>query len=179
MKLKALVPTVFVVVALPAVALAGAPTQAEASNAAKICAGLKQAMGSPTFRATYGTNATRSDALGKCVCWAKIEQQDTQQATRLCATEQNDANFATNHAGKTFAQFYGTGTSTARTPSAAASRPGCRSRPQAAGVRDRHRRQRLCHRADGESRRLQGQVRHQREQVERLRPLRITEGDRE
>jgi hypothetical protein len=112
MKLKGFLFALILIAAIPAVALARGPTATEQSNAATICAGLEKAMGSATFKATYGTNATRSDALGQCVArWAKIEQQDTSQATHQCALEQNDANFAASHGGKTFVQFYGTGKS--------------------------------------------------------------------
>jgi hypothetical protein len=108
MKLTASVLVALALAAVPATALAQPPTQQSA--AAKICAGLEKALGTSTFKATYGVNAGRSDAFGKCVSrWAKIEQQDTQKATRLCAAEQNDANFAANHGTKTFGQFYGTG----------------------------------------------------------------------
>jgi hypothetical protein len=112
MKRKGFLLALLLIAAIPAVALARGPTATEQSNAATICAGLEKAMGGATFKATYGTNGTRSDALGKCVArWAKIEQQDTLKATHQCALEQNDANFAASHGGKTFAQFYGTGKS--------------------------------------------------------------------
>jgi hypothetical protein len=112
MKLKGFLLALILIAAIPAAALARGPTATEQSNAAKICAGLEKAMGSATFKATYGTNATRSDAFGRCTArWAKIEQQDTLKATQQCALEQNDANFAASHGGKTFAQFYGTGKS--------------------------------------------------------------------
>src|SRR5919202_2372803 len=40
---------------------------------------------------------------------AQVVAQTQQSAQQLCTAEQSDANFATAHAGKTFAQFYGTG----------------------------------------------------------------------
>lgn len=110
MKLIASLLVALALAAVPATALAQAPTPVQQSAAAKICVGLEKALGTSTFKATYGANAAKSDAFGKCVSrWAKIEQQDTQKATRLCAAEQNDANFAANHGTKTFGQFYGTG----------------------------------------------------------------------
>jgi predicted secreted Zn-dependent protease len=112
MKLKGFLLALFLTAAIPAAALARGPTAAEHSNAAAVCAGLEKAIGSATFTATYGTNATRSDAFGACTAsWAKLEQQDTLKATRQCALEQNDSNFAASHGGKSFAQFYGTGKS--------------------------------------------------------------------
>ena len=84
MKLRGLLLAFFALAVVPA-ALAQAPTLAQRSAAARICAGLEQAMGTATFKATYGTNATRSNASGMCVSrWAKIEQQDTLKATHQC-----------------------------------------------------------------------------------------------
>jgi G:T/U-mismatch repair DNA glycosylase len=109
MKLRGFLLALFALAVVPA-ALAQVPTPAQHSAAARICAGLEQTMGAATFKATYGTNATKSNASGTCVSrWAKIEQQDTLKATHQCAAEQNDPNFASSHGGKTFAQFYGTG----------------------------------------------------------------------
>jgi hypothetical protein len=36
------------------------------------------------------------------------DSQNQTNAAQACKAEQNDANFATNHGDKTFAQFYGT-----------------------------------------------------------------------
>jgi hypothetical protein len=53
-------------VALPAAAAAQTsppPTQ----NAAQLCRAERQAMGEQVFKMTYGTNANRSNAFGRCV----------------------------------------------------------------------------------------------------------------
>lgn len=59
----------FVVVAallVPLAALAGA-TPSASSLANQTCTQLKKADGAAQFAATYGTNATKSNAFGKCV----------------------------------------------------------------------------------------------------------------
>jgi hypothetical protein len=80
--------------ALPGAALAAAtPTPADQSNAAKTCRAERTQMGDATFRATYGTNANRSNAFGKCVSkHARLEQQAREgapdSAARKCREEQ-------------------------------------------------------------------------------------------
>ena len=64
------------------------------------------------FKATYGTNADKSNAFGKCVsAWTQKEHQNRHAAETACKAEQADAGFAAAHGGKTFAQFYGVGKS--------------------------------------------------------------------
>jgi hypothetical protein len=111
MRIKLLMAVVFTFLLGSAAALAATPPSAQdRANAATICAGLRTAIGATTFKQTYGTNANRSDAYGKCVSrWAQTEQLDRDNAAKACTAEQNDPNFAANHGGKTFAQFYGTG----------------------------------------------------------------------
>ncbi|MET0938878.1 MAG: hypothetical protein ABWY51_06620 [Gaiellaceae bacterium] len=90
-----------------------------AKNAAKAC---KAEQLDPTFVAShggksfedhYGTNVNKKNAFGKCVsskASAAVEsQQDaTLNAAKKCKAERADANFASGHGGKTFADFYGT-----------------------------------------------------------------------
>ncbi len=58
------------------------------------------------FKLLYGS----SNAYGKCVSKAaSAASQSTTNASKLCAAERADANFAATHDGKTFAQFYGSG----------------------------------------------------------------------
>ena len=100
-----------VLVFAPAAALADdTPTPAATATAQKDCAALQTSLGATTFKQTYGTNANRSNAFGKCVSkLAKSEQENLSSSSSACRTEQNDPNFAANHGGKTFDQFYGTG----------------------------------------------------------------------
>jgi hypothetical protein len=98
---------------VPVAALAenGAPTPSSVAN--QICKNEQTSMGA-LFATTYGTNASRSNAFGQCVAKnAGAAQQDVTNAAKQCQTEQADANFAANHGGKTFDQYYG-----ANTPSA-------------------------------------------------------------
>lgn len=70
-------------------------------------------MGDAAFAQTYGTNKNRRNAFGKCV--SHRAAQDTtdqrtaqQNAPQTCRAEQADPNFAANHNGESFDQYYGT-----------------------------------------------------------------------
>ena len=95
----------------PAAALADTtPTPAAQSQANHDCTTLQTTLGAATFKQTYGTNANRSNAFGKCVSkMATAEQQNLTAAPGACRAEQSDSTFAANHGGKTFDQTYGTG----------------------------------------------------------------------
>jgi hypothetical protein len=111
MKLKALLSILAVAAILPVAALANNATSADKANGARTCQALKLSLGA-TFAATYGTNADKSNAFGKCVsAWTRAEHQNRHEAEAACKAEQADAGFAAAHDGKTFAQFYGTGKS--------------------------------------------------------------------
>ena len=98
--------------ALAALAL---PVTAQAAdtnktNASAACKAERTAMTVAIFKATYGTNKTRSNAFGKCVSKrTKTEIAGHKNASKACDAEEADPNFAATHGGKTFAQFYGTG----------------------------------------------------------------------
>ena len=110
MKLKALFAAFAVAAILPVAALADEASPADKANGARSCQTLKTALGEATFKATYGTNADKSNAFGKCVSkWTQAEHQNRHAAETACKAEQADAGFAAAHAGKTFAQFYGVG----------------------------------------------------------------------
>jgi len=59
--------TLVAALAVPAWATAGSPSAGDRTNAAKQCASEHQAMGTDLFKQTYGTNANKSNAFGKCV----------------------------------------------------------------------------------------------------------------
>ncbi|MBA2504315.1 MAG: hypothetical protein H0V29_00055 [Thermoleophilaceae bacterium] len=97
--------------AIPASAMAA--DQNGAQNPSKQCKALKAAMGAENFANTYGTNANKRNAFGKCVSavarqQGKVEQQAKSNASKDCKAEQADPNFAATHGGKTFEQLYGT-----------------------------------------------------------------------
>jgi hypothetical protein len=74
-------------------------------NASVACTALKSHIGATAFAQAYTT-------FGACVsALTSVEQQNIAAAQTACTTEQNDANFAAAHGGKTFVQFYGTGKS--------------------------------------------------------------------
>jgi hypothetical protein len=68
-------------------------------------------MGLDIFRQTYGTvQSNRKNAFGRCVSmWAHAAHQSRISARAACSAEQADPNFAANHNGMSFAEFYGTG----------------------------------------------------------------------
>jgi hypothetical protein len=93
---------------LAPIAALAAGTPSTNAVAASLCTQERVTMGTANFNAAYGTNADKSNAYGKCVAKAaSLAQQDLNNAARSCKTEQADPNFAANHGGKTFDQFYG------------------------------------------------------------------------
>jgi hypothetical protein len=110
MKLKAILAALAVAAMLPVAAYADEISPSDKANGARSCQALKASLGEATFKATYGTNADKSNAMGKCVSkWTQAEHKNRLEATAACKAEQADANFAASHDGKTFAQVYGTG----------------------------------------------------------------------
>jgi hypothetical protein len=94
--------------AIPAMAVAADPTSNPNSPAAQ-CRAERSAMGVTNFKNTYGTNADKSNAFGKCVSkHAKSQDANDANAAKRCKAERDDPNFAASHGGKTFAEFYGT-----------------------------------------------------------------------
>lgn len=72
---------------VPLAALAGTPTASSLAN--QTCAQLKKADGAAQFAATYGTNATKSNAFGKCVSKNTPAAKATiGNAAKACAAEQ-------------------------------------------------------------------------------------------
>jgi hypothetical protein len=96
-----------VCLAAPVAAFAdSAPTPAQ--TAQQMCAAAKTSMGA-SFATTYGTNANKANAFGKCVSsHAKAAVAADKNAAQSCKAQQADANFASAHGGKTFDQYYGT-----------------------------------------------------------------------
>jgi hypothetical protein len=100
--------TLLVALIVPMAALADTATPTPASTANQICQQARTSMGAALFTQTYGTNASKANAFGKCVAKnAGAAQQDVSNAAATCKAEQSDPNFATSHGGKTFDQYYG------------------------------------------------------------------------
>jgi hypothetical protein len=89
--------------------------------AAKECAQERKAMGKQAFAEKYGTNRNGRNAFGKCVSDkvgpappgdnGKAPPGDGKNGVNpaaACRAEREDPNFAADHGGKTFDQFYGT-----------------------------------------------------------------------
>jgi len=96
---------------VPAASFADGPNGQDRENAARACRALRASMGDALFRLSYGTvQSNRRNAFGRCVSqWARAEHQNRISARSACSTEQADPNFAINHDGKSFAEYYGTG----------------------------------------------------------------------
>ena len=85
------------------VPVAAMATSSQPSNASRDCTALKAKMGATAFAQAY-------PSFGACVsALTPLENANATSAQQLCTAEQNDANFAASHDGKTFAQFYGHG----------------------------------------------------------------------
>jgi hypothetical protein len=72
--------------ALPAIAFAeGAPAQ---KSAAQLCQEQKKAIGDGAFKLLHGTNASKSNAMGKCVSKQTAQNSENRQsAAKACAEE--------------------------------------------------------------------------------------------
>lgn len=133
MKLKTLLVAIAVAAVLPMAALADPAAPSDKANGARACQALKTSLGEATFKATYGTNADKSNAMGQCVSkWARGEHQNRHESETACKAEQADAGFAAAHGGKSFDQFYGVGKQDAN-----AMQRCIQSKRQAASVEDR------------------------------------------
>jgi hypothetical protein len=96
---------------IPAASFGSGPNGQDRENAARACRALRASMGVELFRMSYGTvQSNRRNAFGRCVSqWARSEHQNRVSARAACSAEQADANFAANHDGKSFDEYYGTG----------------------------------------------------------------------
>jgi hypothetical protein len=111
MKSKILIAVSLAALVVPAASLGSGPTGQDRENGARACRALRASLGEDIFRQTYGTaQSQRRNAFGRCVSqWAHNEHQNRTSARSACSTEQADPNFAANHDGMSFAEFYGTG----------------------------------------------------------------------
>ena len=85
---------------LPLAAMADTSTPRPTTVASQICTQLKASMGAASFGATYGSNASKSNAFGKCVSQnVKAATRDLNSAAKSCTTEraQDAAAFATKY----------------------------------------------------------------------------------
>jgi hypothetical protein len=78
-------------------------------NPAHTCRALRTQLGAPLFDQSYGKNKNDRNAFGKCVSApARVQAHNELSSSTACATEQSDPNFAGDHGGQTFYQYYGT-----------------------------------------------------------------------
>lgn len=87
--------------AVPALAVAGStPSSADAAAAVKQCSSLRTGMGLTPFKLSYGTNANKSNAFGKCVSQqAHLNALARGNAAKQCASARtaNPAGFAAQY----------------------------------------------------------------------------------
>jgi hypothetical protein len=96
--------TLFVVLLALVAVPVGLAAGGHASSARAQCAHLRATMGLTSFRHAYTT-------FGGCVSkLAPVDQANEAAANSSCQAQQADENFAAEHNGQTFAQFYGNGT---------------------------------------------------------------------
>jgi hypothetical protein len=78
-------------------------------NPARTCRSIRTTLGTSLFNQSYGKNKTDRNAFGKCVsATAHLQAHNELSASATCAAQQANPNFATDHGGKSFDQFYGT-----------------------------------------------------------------------
>src|SRR5215212_3133841 len=99
------------VLALPAAAMAQDTTPAPSDSAAKACKTERASMGADAFKATYGTNKTKSNAFGKCVS-KRTSSEKANHATAVtdCRAERtaDEAAFKTKYGtGKNGSNAFG------------------------------------------------------------------------
>jgi len=111
MKTKILIAAALAALVVPAASFGSGPTGQDRENGARACRALRTSMGLELFRQTYGTvQSNRMNAFGRCVSqWAHTAHQDRISARAACSAELADPNFAANHNGLSFNDFYGTG----------------------------------------------------------------------
>jgi len=93
--------------AVPAGALAADDAANATPNASQACKKQREMMGEGAFKATYGTNDSKSNAFGKCVSkMSKAQQDDQSGAAEKCKAEEKAdaaafaAKYGTNKNGK-------------------------------------------------------------------------------
>ena len=86
--------------------------ESQQPTASQTCKQQRVAIGMANFKLLYGTNAKRTNALGKCVAkLATAKRVAVSNAAKTCKAERalSDEEFKAAHENKTFAQYYGTG----------------------------------------------------------------------
>ena len=102
---------VMAAVAFPTAAVAVEPTPDTTPSSSQQCKTMRTMVGAATFAQTYGTNANRANAFGKCVSKLNsAEDEAKESAASKCKAEQaaGEAAFTTKYGtGKKGANAYG------------------------------------------------------------------------
>jgi hypothetical protein len=101
--MRMITPVLSATLAAAVVAVAGLASHANAApSAAKACAAQRAAIGEQAFKLLYGTNASRSNAFGKCVtAQVRARQAIELNAAQTCRAERDSMGAAA------FADKYG------------------------------------------------------------------------
>lgn len=87
----------------------GQGTQAGTPSASELCKQQRQTLGMDAFRALWAPTGTPSAAMDACLAkQAQTSSTAAKNAAKACRAEQEDANFAAGHGGKSFDDYYGT-----------------------------------------------------------------------
>lgn len=85
MRAKVMLAALAVAAVLPASALADQAAPSDKANGARACQALRTSLGAATFKATYGANADKSNAFGRCVSrWTQAEHRNRHEAEAAC-----------------------------------------------------------------------------------------------
>ena len=99
--IRKLVTVSLVALTVSATAFAGTSSRDVQVSASKQCAAMQAKLGALSFNRAFAS-------FGACVsALTPLARQSVNTANASCRSERTDANFAANHGGKTFAQFYG------------------------------------------------------------------------
>jgi hypothetical protein len=104
MRKLAILGALVALMATPAIATASSTAQ---SDAQKQCRAERTAMGTQTFRDTYGTNGNKHNAYGKCVSKRTSKNEATEKTAKTNAAKECKAERAADPAA--FKDKYGTG----------------------------------------------------------------------
>ena len=175
---------VLAALALPAAAQAD-PNKTDKTNAAKECRSERGTTSATreAFKAKYGTNANKSNAFGKCV--SKRSKSEEAQRKSAASNAAKDCKAERAADAEAFKTKYGTNKNGNNAYGKCVSQKAKAKKDAAdAGRRQGHRqaqvrRQDLRHRAQGRRGRVQGQVRHERQQEQRVRQVRLGHGQEE
>lgn len=87
----------------------GQSGQSAAPSASELCKQQRRTIGMSAFRALYAATGSPKAAMDACLTkQVQVASTAAKNAAKACKVEQADPNFAADHSGKSFADWYGT-----------------------------------------------------------------------